>query len=246
MEITKENRDLGFRFRKVRKEINLTQKEIASIMEVSQGTITDLERGRMKLSKKNAQKLSEKLGINTGWLNTGEGGMFSKNIQGINTGNNTGFADFIGSIDNKAVEEIIENSPFNNAMLLHEFVYQLDRFPTLKKIDENITSLLRLRRIMDYLKIAYVDPLIDFKWRNDEVNYKEFVNKYLEKLMSYKRYASALEKLSNAANKFYKEMYDAGDTYFEIFDENYLTEQLQEFEEQSNKIKQDTGDKDVK
>jgi transcriptional regulator with XRE-family HTH domain len=50
-------------FKDFRKSLNLSQVELAEKLQVSQGTITDIERGRISVSKRMIKKISEKLGI---------------------------------------------------------------------------------------------------------------------------------------------------------------------------------------
>ena len=90
------------RFKDFRKGLKLTQVQLAEMLKVSQGTITDIERGRIGVSDKVAKATFEKFPIlNQGWLYTGDGDMFNdKNrIYGTqntvkNTGDNTGMDDY--------------------------------------------------------------------------------------------------------------------------------------------------------
>jgi|GEM_PF-5249337 len=99
------------RFKEIRKKNKLTQVQIADLLGVSQGTITDIERGKIGVSKSVAEKLSKTLGINTGWILAGEGNSYNSEIQGKNTGINTGLGN-ISSDDfqDKMVSIAIEAS----------------------------------------------------------------------------------------------------------------------------------------
>src|SRR4051795_9802006 len=51
------------RFKELRTRLKLSQVELATQLGVTQGTITDIERGRIGVSKKVAKQLQEKFGL---------------------------------------------------------------------------------------------------------------------------------------------------------------------------------------
>lgn len=70
--------ELKDRLKYARKNANITQLELANIIGISQGSISDLESGRNKTSV-NITKFAEVLKVNPHWLATGQGEM--TNIQ---------------------------------------------------------------------------------------------------------------------------------------------------------------------
>lgn len=67
----------GKRISEIRKFLELTQTQLASIMETTQNNVSLIENGRMALSEKHKENLVEKLRVNRTWLSTGDGDMFS-------------------------------------------------------------------------------------------------------------------------------------------------------------------------
>ena len=56
-------------FKNFRKSLSLTQLELANELGVSQGSITDIERGRFGVSSSLEKKLKDKYGIEVGYFN---------------------------------------------------------------------------------------------------------------------------------------------------------------------------------
>lgn len=65
------------RLKHARKNAKLTQVELAKAVKTSQGSISDLESGRNKISN-NIFQLAQALGVNPHWLATGQGEMTDK------------------------------------------------------------------------------------------------------------------------------------------------------------------------
>lgn len=65
---------IGKRIRKRRKELNLTQEQIAEKMEVSIQMISNLERGNKAIKIENLIKISEILGVSTDYILIGNHG----------------------------------------------------------------------------------------------------------------------------------------------------------------------------
>jgi transcriptional regulator with XRE-family HTH domain len=65
------------RLRDLRKFLNLTQQEMADILELPKSRIVDIERGATKhISPEIAEKLEEKYNISSRWLLFGKGSMY--------------------------------------------------------------------------------------------------------------------------------------------------------------------------
>jgi transcriptional regulator with XRE-family HTH domain len=64
---------LNERFKEVRKHFKYTQIEMADKLEITQGSVTDVERGKVSVTNKLAQKMFSKLHINPDWFYTGKG-----------------------------------------------------------------------------------------------------------------------------------------------------------------------------
>jgi len=66
------------RIARIRKILNLSQKEFASRISISQAALSQLESGKTSLSIGTVYKLVEVFGINTDWLLFGEGHIFQR------------------------------------------------------------------------------------------------------------------------------------------------------------------------
>lgn len=64
------------RFKELRKNLNMTQSEIGSIIGITKSTVSLIESGKQNLTDRNMQTLTKELDVNPIWLKTGEGEMF--------------------------------------------------------------------------------------------------------------------------------------------------------------------------
>ena len=70
--------EINWRIKEARKTLNLSQKDFAKSMCLSNSYIADIENGHRKVNKRIVKLASMVYGINENWLNTGEGEMFYK------------------------------------------------------------------------------------------------------------------------------------------------------------------------
>ena len=68
----------GNRLKEIRKTLDLSQKELASILNISVGHMCDLEHSRKNITKKNMILLALLLDVNEKWLKSGVGEMLIK------------------------------------------------------------------------------------------------------------------------------------------------------------------------
>ena len=66
------------RVKKVRKLFNMNQTQFAEVLCVSSATISQMESGKISVSRRNAKLLEEKFGVNPVWLLYGTGEMFNR------------------------------------------------------------------------------------------------------------------------------------------------------------------------
>jgi len=76
-------KDVGQRIFEIRKKSGLNQKEFAALLNISTGTISELEAGNGKPSFEVLSNLSLKHNIDLHWLFHGTGDMYKKNINEI-------------------------------------------------------------------------------------------------------------------------------------------------------------------
>lgn len=55
----------------------MTQKDLGDILGITNGAVSDIERGKAILTDRNISLICEKLNINKEWLKSGSGNMFS-------------------------------------------------------------------------------------------------------------------------------------------------------------------------
>jgi phage repressor protein C with HTH and peptisase S24 domain len=68
--------DIGERIRHIRKLLGLTQKEFAQQIGITQGFLTNVEKGRYQPSEKVLRLISQTFGVSLEWLKTGQGEMW--------------------------------------------------------------------------------------------------------------------------------------------------------------------------
>ena len=71
------NKELGNRLVELRSALELTQKEFAQKIRVSEGYIASLERSHRKLNDRIIKLISDTFGANEKWVQTGKGNMFA-------------------------------------------------------------------------------------------------------------------------------------------------------------------------
>jgi len=96
----------NLKFKKLRETLNLSQTAFASKIGVSQGTIGDIERGRIGISKNIKSKLIEKLGIEIGYFEHENEEKNAETKKGAEIGLKQGFikSDYYKSLKNKEKE----------------------------------------------------------------------------------------------------------------------------------------------
>ena len=67
---------LNERLKKIRKELGMSQKDFATLLNIKQTAISALETGRAVLTERNKQTIYEKLNVNPDFLENGNGEMF--------------------------------------------------------------------------------------------------------------------------------------------------------------------------
>lgn len=75
LEVKEELKEIGKRFRRIRKHFNLTQRKMAEITGISITNIWGIETGRMKLTRRVIMAVVNVFNINEVWLEKGTGDM---------------------------------------------------------------------------------------------------------------------------------------------------------------------------
>jgi len=126
---------LSERLQKIRKEFNLTQKELADLVHSPRQRITDMEIGKVKNIKGHEiEALEKKYKLNPLWISTGNGSMYQFNhgaVVGVNNGNisiNTSSFNH-----GQEIKEIIELLKYASPQYLNMIKQKLEEF---KKMSE--------------------------------------------------------------------------------------------------------------
>lgn len=67
------------RIKSIRKELRLTQQQLADRLKISRGTLAGYEVGKAEPSSATIALFEHEFGVDTNWLKTGEGSMFVDN-----------------------------------------------------------------------------------------------------------------------------------------------------------------------
>ena len=67
---------INSRLRSIRKELSLTQENLARVLGIGKSALSMIETGKASLSERNKNILVQELNVNPDWLETGEGPMF--------------------------------------------------------------------------------------------------------------------------------------------------------------------------
>ena len=68
---------INSRLRSIRKELSLTQENLARVLGIGKSALSMIETGKASLSERNKNILVQELNVNPDWLDGGEGEMFN-------------------------------------------------------------------------------------------------------------------------------------------------------------------------
>ena len=96
---------MNARLKLVRKELNYNQKDFADRLLLSQGTLAQIEKGARSVTDRTIKFLCSEFNINENWFRTGDGEMFIKPLNEIQT--------IANKLNLSGLElEILENSAY--------------------------------------------------------------------------------------------------------------------------------------
>ncbi len=196
--------------KKVRKRLSYSQKDFAESLGIKQGTLSDIERGRIGVSPKVSKALFEKFKVNEGWFFTNEGEIFkvkNYNLKGSNEGLNEGFSDEIDQIfelNKKRFEERMQAK--------YSQFYQLS---------QDIVQILSAQEILRELGNSKLTQVIFFKGENlkKDIFYNDFKNISYQSFMEILPYKDFIHEYAEATRNFIdklKEFKDEIDLNFEF------------------------------
>ncbi len=220
----------NLKFKEYRKSLGLTQIEFADELGVTQGTITDIERGKVNVSKNVKKKIIEKYGAEVGdftVLNTAKNTVLKEGVErGVKEGldkENAYYSTLKG--ENKAIYDtfkLIEKLSTGNLKTAEIQQLAIDEAAKLadkrlynyllstREIINNRSDLNEVRYLVSYFDQALQTVIKVFKNNYDNlledeikaVDYQEFRDKRIENLSKLKHYAAPLKSLHEAMLKF--------------------------------------------
>jgi len=71
------DRNIGARVKQIRKELDMKQEDLSSVLGIGKSALSMIETGKAALSERNKQIMIQDLNVNEEWLNTGKGDTFN-------------------------------------------------------------------------------------------------------------------------------------------------------------------------
>ncbi|MBX2916427.1 MAG: helix-turn-helix transcriptional regulator [Cyclobacteriaceae bacterium] len=190
------------RLRQLRRQLNLTQKEFADIISIKQGSLSDIERGRIGISEKIIDLVVEKFNINRTWLLAGSGKTSNdKNfkIQGINTGDYTGKGrkEWLKNALNDLERAKKSNSGY---WILFNDELKQER-PELAELITLFAQIGRFANELPELDKAYFKPILDKLDLLTDNSYNSYKSKAISILEDSMKLASSIKPAVEALKK---------------------------------------------
>lgn len=204
---------LSDKLKMVRTQLNYSQKDFAASLGIKQGTLSDIERGRISVSPKVAATLFEKHNVNKGWFYTGEGDLFIvKNyiLKGRNKGLNEGL--------------LIDLQQQNNQLRIYQEQFselRKRKYPEFEQIKNDVITIVSADEIFDAIVNSKIAKFIfldggDLKKNISYNEYKDLNIQVFKEILPYKDF---LNEYAEATRKFIaklKEIKDEIDLDFEF------------------------------
>ena len=211
------------RLKSIRERLHINQRDFAKTLEIKQGSLSDIERGRIGVSSKIVEKLTKKLNVNSGWLYDGKGDIFIgnnlPNIQGDNSGGNTGGKHSTSKSEWNPMEFYRAITRIFNEVEIEN--------PEIKAVYDKIDELIDFIQFMNEMNRKYFSDLWFFAlpslYENSQPpNYNQIKEGIQERLKQIEPMMPAIEKLESAIQQFYKD--------FKAFDTKHIMEEHQKRE----------------
>jgi DNA-binding XRE family transcriptional regulator len=197
------DREINNRLKQVRRILDISQKDFALKLSIKQGSLSDIERGRIGVSSKVANSICNEFAVNPTWLHTGVGEMFkvkNYNIQGKDTGVNTGENGSMRGMDARMALKMATGSNSGYWVLFNDELK--NERPDLAEL---ITLFAQLGRFTDELpdvNKTYFKPILDRLDLLTENNYGEYKRQAISLLEGSLKHRKHLEPVVAALKKF--------------------------------------------
>ena len=213
-------------FKNLRKRLGLSQIELASKIGVSQGTITDIERGRIGISKRVAQKLQKEFTLKSGEIYGDNENIGIDKIKGKNSG--------VTQEENKKEEkEVLDKAFWDSINSTYPHLYWEEKNRKLSGIyerrlqddvEKNHTQLIELfDELNEIMNLEFVILSLNSKYFNkiqlqlhsslkyisdDKIDYEKYKKDFLQELETLSTIQPAISKFARAISTFYSEIKD--------------------------------------
>lgn len=178
------------KFKEMRKGLGLNQSEFAAKIDVSQGTITDIERGRIGVSKRVRKKITEIFGIESGYFNEIKQLKNNELNQGTESGSNQG---------KRAI----------NYAYFSKFKAYLDlEYPQYNEFSRDLVNILSIGEVIDALHDTKIGDPLFFGVDNikDAKTFKDFRDKGLKVYSETYKYKDLVHEFGQQCRKFVEEL----------------------------------------
>lgn len=207
------NKEMNERLKAIRLHLNLNQKAFSELLNIKQGSLSDIERGRIGVSVKIMELVCDKFGVNPSWFYTGDGDMFNivknyKKSQGKNTGGHSGDGMDGQNFTNKFKKELVNFYPY-----MTRFKEELIKeFPDSKQLSEDIHSILELHELSNKLHDSKIGDVtfwgvdnilkinsfqdfkdIGFKVYENALKHKKMIHEFAEATRKFRDYLQSVK-----------------------------------------------------
>lgn len=213
------------RVKKIRELLNMSQKEFSDGIGIKQGTLSDIERGKIGVSAKTKNRMSEKYGISSVWITTGEIPiisdisyikLYSLDIQ--NNIQNYENSDSTAGTKQAAQKQLTEKDWLNNSFpVKHQHYFKAhellkNKEPDLYNLKTYIDVVQSFADGLEWLNEGYLDGVLKHFWRirSEKYTFDEYFNEIVKALKEAQKYKEAFEKLAKSIDQFYNELETIG------------------------------------
>lgn len=198
----------GKQLKRLRQELDINQEEFAKAVNVSQSYYSSVEMGKKPITNKILSVIEKKWGVKQDWFTKDYTSLSAYKVGVVNGGNNGG---------SKVPEDFFDKPAFLRRKIAFEKQLQvyLKKNPDVQKIESAIIELFGAEYILSIVSQKHLNFITEFPDKPN-TSFEDALNGYWKHIEALKPYKNAFIHLAEALNRFYKEMYEAGDPYFEF------------------------------
>ncbi len=191
------------KFKKLRKDKNLSQLELATNLGVSRSLIADIERGSTGISKKLMSKILTIFDIEAGYFNEQKMTAIDNLKQGNETGGKQGNKDFLIRVGRKERNSVI---PFQYYLKMRDLLE--NKYPELWFLQDYLQQLDKIRNLIDLLEETKLirNHHIGIGVFSSNQTLKEYIDSGIQAYRELIPYKEILHKFISAGNVFIEEL----------------------------------------